>query len=811
MNSFIQFPRQALPDKRKTEKWRKQCVLWADSKSMLHSSPVRKSIRNKRINYDLLRGKIHMEDVAVLLNPADIEADYLPEKIQHFPIMNSKLEVLIGEELKRPFEWRAVVTNMNAVSEIENTKKQELLAAIQETIADSSLSEEEYAQKIEEISEYYTYEYQDFRELRANEYIKHYSKELNFPLMFNSGYRDALAVGEEIYLLDIVSGEPYMERINPEKIRVYRAGYSNKIEDADVIVIEDYWSPGRIIDTYYDSMSKRDIEYLENLPDYIFSGTGELGTVDERYGMLPKTMFDDDSFSAESPFDTTNFNVEPQLTPYDSAGNVRVMKVLWKSRRKIKKVSWYDDETGEKKFGFFTEGYVLREEKGEEEQVLWVNEAWEGTLIGGSNHNFEDHKHDGTYGIFVNIRPRPIQYNRLSNPSKCHLGVIGTIYNMNDDKPFSLVDMMKPYNYLYDVLHYRLVDALASSWGSLVDVDLAKIPSKWSFDKWLYFAKVNHLSVSNSMNEIQEGPAKGKLVGSLNNNTQRVINDASGTYIQQLMNLAEYVKSEMGEIVGITKQREGQVANRETVGGVERSVLQSSYITERYFAMHNDTKRRALEAFVETAKIAARGKKIKFRYIASDTSQKLMEFDGDEFAENDYGIVVDASSDVVNLDQKLDQLAQAALQNQMASLSDIMKMWTSTNSLAEKIRLMQNAENKRNQQAQQVQQAEMQQAQQAAQNQMMIEQAKLEQQAAMNTEDNDTRILVAQIQAESRMNNETEPDGIEAPMSQEAREKLKEQIREFNIKVQQENKKLDIMKEKNDISRIAAKKKPSNK
>lgn len=811
MNSFIQFPRQALPDKRKTEKWRKQCVLWADSKSMLHSSPVRKSIRNKRINYDLLRGKIHMEDVAVLLNPADIEADYLPEKIQHFPIMNSKLEVLIGEELKRPFEWRAVVTNMNAVSEIENTKKQELLSALQETIADTSLNEEEYAQKIEEISEYYTYEYQDFRELRANEYIKHYSKELNFPLMFNSGYRDALAVGEEIYLLDIVSGEPYMERVNPEKIRVYRSGYSNKIEDADVIVIEDYWSPGRIIDTYYDSMSKRDIEYLENLPDYIFGGTGELGTVDERYGMLPKTMFDDDSFSADSPFDTTNFNVEPQLTPYDSAGNVRVMKVLWKSRRKIKKVSWYDDETGEKKFGFFTEGYVLREEKGEEEQVLWVNEAWEGTLIGGSNHNFEDHKHDGTYGIFVNIRPRPIQYNRLSNPSKCHLGVIGTIYNMNDDKPFSLVDMMKPYNYLYDVLHYRLVDALASSWGSLVDVDLAKIPSKWSFDKWLYFAKVNHLSVSNSMNEIQEGPAKGKLVGSLNNNTQRVINDASGTYIQQLMNLAEYVKSEMGEIVGITKQREGQVANRETVGGVERSVLQSSYITERYFAMHNDTKRRALEAFVETAKIAARGKKIKFRYIASDTSQKLMEFDGDEFAENDYGIVVDASSDVVNLDQKLDQLAQAALQNQMASLSDIMKMWTSANSLAEKIRLMQNAENKRNQQTQQAQQAEMQQAQQAAQNQMMIEQAKLEQQAAMNSEDNDTRILVAQIQAESRMNNGTEPDGIEEPMSQEAREKLKEQVREFNIKVQQENKKLDIMKEKNDISRIAAKKKPSNK
>jgi hypothetical protein len=37
---------------------------------------------------------------------------------------------------------------------------------------------------------------------------------------------------------------------------------------------------------------------------------------------------------------------------------------------------------------------------------------------------------------------------------------------------------------------------------------------------------------------------------------------------------------EMGEVMGITPQREGQVSNRETVGGVERSVLQSSHITE---------------------------------------------------------------------------------------------------------------------------------------------------------------------------------------------------------------------------------------
>ena len=157
MYDTIQFPRQALPFSRKTLKWGRQCVLWGDSRSFQNYSPVRKSVWNKRINYDLLRGKIHMDDVALILNPANVEADYIPEKIQHFPIMNSKLQVLIGEELKRPFNWRAVVTNPSAVSEIENAKKNALLNDLRNIIEDTSISEEDYEQKLEELNDYYTY------------------------------------------------------------------------------------------------------------------------------------------------------------------------------------------------------------------------------------------------------------------------------------------------------------------------------------------------------------------------------------------------------------------------------------------------------------------------------------------------------------------------------------------------------------------------------------------------------------------------------------------------------------------------------
>jgi hypothetical protein len=242
------------------------------------------------------------------------------------------------------------------------------------------------------------------------------------------------------------------------------------------------------------------------------------------------------------------------------------------------------------------------------------------------------------------MRPRVVQYNRLSNPSRCHFGIIGSIYNFNDSKPFSLVDMMKPYNYLYDVMHDRLNKLISRNWGNLLKFDLAKKPNGWDVEKWIYYAKTMGLVVEDSFKEGNKGAATGKLAGAMNNASNGVVAAADGNMIQQYINLLEFIKMEMSEVVGISKQREGQISNRETVGGVERSTLQSSHITEWVFNQHENVKKRVLECFLETAKIAMRGRTKKFPYILSDTSQRIMEIDGDEFAECDYGLVVDNSN-----------------------------------------------------------------------------------------------------------------------------------------------------------------------
>jgi hypothetical protein len=340
-------------------------------------------------------------------------------------------------------------------------------------------------------------------------------------------------------------------------------------------------------------------------------------------------------------------------------------------------VKSYDPETGEEVFTFYPETYTIDKTVGEEEKIFWINEAWEGVKIGKD--------------IYVNIRPRPIQYNTLDNPSKCHFGIVGNIYNLGRSKAYSLVDMMKPYSYLYDVIHDRLNKLIAHNYGKLVELDLAKKPAEWSVEKWLYFAKVNNLAVVDSFNEGKYGAATGKIAGGLNNASRGSIDADQGNTIQQYMNLLEFIKAEMSEAAGISRQREGQISNRETVGGVERATLQSSHITEWLFMQHDDVKRRVLTCFLETAKIAYRTGSIKFQYILPDFSQVISNIDGDEFAESDYGLVIDASPGLQELSQKLDMLVQAGLQNQMLNFSTVMKIYQSC-SMAEKIRMIEKCE-----------------------------------------------------------------------------------------------------------------------
>jgi hypothetical protein len=735
------FPIQKLSYNKKGKKWRMSNIKWAEMSCLMYDNVTRQSLRHKKINFDLFNGKIHLSDLKQVINPYGIDSEgFVPESIQYYSICNSPINVLVGEEAKRRFEFKAVVSNNNAISEKEKQRKDELDQAFMQLIQNSSTSDDDFQKKLKEHGDYFMYSWQDARERSANFLLSHYIKELDMKILWNQGMKDVAICGEELYDFDVVQGEPTFERLNPQKVFILRNGYSSRAEDADLIIMQDYWSPGRIIDTYYDELKEDDIDIINKTNS--ISKVDDMDNIDERSSLIYTPAVGDEANSVDQMIYFAGAMGRTFSNYYDGNGNIRVLRVRWKSQRKVLKLKYYNEQTGEEEFTFVPEDYIADKARGEEVTPYWINEAWEGTKIGKD--------------IYVNMRPRKIQYNRISNPSKCHLGVIGQTYNTNHAKPVSVLDRMKPYAYLYTIVADRLNKAMSRSYGQSIEVDFAKIPDGWTFETWFHFLKQDGIAAVDSFKEGNKGASTGKLAASLNNTTGKVLNLDNSASINFHLSLLEWIKNEMFEIAGISRQRQGQITSSETVGGIERSVNASSNITEELFYVHDNVKKRCLECLIETAKIALKNNKKKFQNISDDYSMEIYEIGGEDFSEVDFGIIVDNSASVTNLDQKLEQLAHAALQTSTLSFSTIMKIFTSS-SLSENIKMIEKDEKARMELNAQVEKSKQDQLQQQLQTQLEIEkfrenmsQQTLQANIEMNKLDNETKIQVAEINANSK-------------------------------------------------------------
>lgn len=745
MSSVKTFPKQKLPFSQKGMKWRKSHLDWADNNSFLGSETTRKRIRDKRINLDLYNGKIDMRDLKLVLNPGELEQYFIPDKIQHYPIITPRVNVLVGEEKRRKFDWSAIITNPDTLSAIKKEKKAMIDAKLQEMLADPDMTDEELEKELSEYSDYINFDYQDIREKRANLLMRHYIGSLDMKVKFQQGFKDALIGGEEIYMFDIVNGKVTFDKLNPLKVYTLRSGYSNRIEDADVIVIDDYWSPGKIQDHYYEDLSNADVTKLDE---------GKVGTNGNRDLDGENLQIDDAAGYEVLQRETINAFLDTsgvwnggqgKSTYTDGNGNVRVLRMFWRSKKQIQKVTFFDD-LGRKQIKYRSEDYVLDTARGETSEKFWVNQWWKGAKIGQDT--------------YVQIKPREIQYNKFNEPSSNSCGIVGQIYNTNDEQAVSLVDRAKPFQYLYDISWYRVNEALAKYLGAIVELDIAKIPKDWSITKWLYFARKSGISVVDSFKEGQKGMAKGKLAGSVGNTTGKVLEQRIGDFIQTHIDMMEWAKAQMDEVTGVSRQRLGQTENRETVGGIERAVSQSNHITEELFTLHDYCKKRCFQMLIETAKIALKGNKLKFSYIADDMSRQLMEIDGDQFAEEEYGIEVSNEDAINQMQQKLDSMVQLGLQNQMLSFSTAMKIYNSP-SIREVQRMIEKDEQQMKEGQQK--QAEEDRKQMAAQAQAEMEQEELNRQRedAKDKRSDDTLRYIAELKADTeRLKKSNEDKGI---------------------------------------------------
>jgi|TARA_R110000787_G_scaffold40193_4_gene100161 hypothetical protein len=804
------FPSQKKSFAQKNEQWRKDCIDAGEGLALYNNSGIRKSYYTKKTNYNLYSDILDQSDIERTCNPLGVLGMDSPAKMQNYPISNPKIDLLVGESTKRRFDWKVRVTNDEAISAKEQDLKVQFGALL-----DSHLTKEikpgEQAEQLKAFHNFSNYEYQDVRERSATHILTYLYEQQKMSYKFAKGFKDALICAEEIYQADIVGGEPVFNRLNPLNVHVVRSGESPYIEDADIILIRGYLSPGQIVDEYSDTLTSTQITTIES--GFSTNSNASSG-ID--IGNKPDLAINVDDAIELAVLE----NNGDHGSPFDNNGNILVSKTYWKSIKKMLKVKFYDED-GDAQSELHDETYKIDKDKGEEATPVYASEWWEGHKIGGSTGLSAD---NGTSAIYTKMQPRPVQFRKMENPSKCHPGIIGTIYNTNDNVGISLMDRMKPYQYLYNILAYNVELSVSKNYGKIMRLGLHEIPEGWKIDKWMSFAQGMNIAVYDAFKEGNKGAAQGKLAGAMSPQSP-VIDMEMGNTIQLYMNMMSFIKQEMGEIAGVSNARQGQIETREAVSNTEREITQSSHITEYWFSEHEYTKIRCMEVLLQTAKIAWKNKNNKkVQHVLDDGSTTMFQIDGD-FMESEYGIQITNGAKSFELIENLKQLAHAGIQNQMINFSDLLDIYT-TDSVASIRRKIQRSDlEKQERDAQAQKQAQEMQAQQLeaagkAQEEMLAhEKDEWSREDARNTEDNETKLQIAGMNLSAQGNTDGDEDGINDGINSDVHSiaGLQAQVRKIDadIKIKKEqqreavrhNKKTEEQKEKE----LAIKKTAANK
>ena len=721
------FPRQKLPLSKKGKKWQEDCVNYIIGEGNVTSGGNSTSYYGElQTYYNLYNSIFDEKDFKSITNPFKVE-DGFPATPHDFNIIRPKVDLLIGEETKRPLNFRVIRTSQEATSEMQEKEKQMILQYIEAAITARMSPEEaqQFQEQLqsgeimppEQIAKYMDKDYKDIVENTAYHSLTYLREKLDLDNEFIKGWKDGLISGREIYYVGVLNAEPYAERVNPICFSYDKSPDLEFIEDGSWCCRKMRMPITEVYDRYYDKLEEKDLDKLE-----------------EMIGSTPGRNLGD-----RSPVD-----MGIQLRIYDNpifegSGKslVNVWHCCWKSFKKIFYVMTTDD-AGQPQINIVDETY---QPVGNEISVEpdWIIEVWEGYRAGSD--------------LYFGIQPIEYQHVSIDNPNSQKLPYCGAIYSNTNSKPRSLVSILKPLQYMYIVLWYRLELAIARDKGKVVNMDITQIPKSMNISpaKWMHY--LSSVGV-NFINPYEEGwnipgreggkPAQFNQITALDLTMSNVIAE----YIQ----LMDKIEELAGTISGITAQREGAVSSSEMVGNVERSVVQSSHITEPLFWVHNQCKRRVLNMLLNTAKGAweETGKK-KLQYIFDNGERAFLDITPKFYYEDMDVFVSDTSKDLENI-QKLQQLIQPAMQNG-ASLLEAAEVLTNDNFniIKQKLKDMQTRQEQMQQQQQEAEAQQQQQLQQmqneAKQQELMLQEAQMDLQRYQIDQDNQTMIAVAQINA----------------------------------------------------------------
>jgi hypothetical protein len=763
-------------------------------------------------NYEMIKGRFIFShyfqtegyDSSLTKLAAEFE---LPNYLRHYDIISPVINTLSGEYQKRPDIFKVRQMGEQATNEYLRTKKDllqkyvfgkinaeinaRLLAEGMDPDKQDFINEEEaaaYKQQIEEykqqltppeIQKFMNTDFLTLAELWAEherQFVKEY---FNLPEKEKVEFEDML-IADRCYRHYYLTpgGVGYnQETWNPINVFTHKSPDIIEAENGDYIGRIFYLSLNTIIDRYGHRMSKEDFEFLtgkdknkkskfnDSKFDWVydnyfvpFQGYPTYDLMRNSWNVSPESA----QRSGEIPqLDEGFFNRLASGQYFNERpGYYFVTEGYWMSQKKIIKITYLDQETGQQIVNIVDENYIIPDHFVESDNIFaddhdnntyvetWIPEVWRGVKINtaGDKSLVKD--------IYLGIGPNDFQFKGDNNLYGSKLPVCGQIFSVRNSRSMSLVDMMKPHQIGYNVAMNQLYQLAEKEIGMFIVMDVNMFPNSkdWggedAWEKWMIMAKnFGILPADTSPANVQ-----GSLAAT-GGQFPKVMNLDLASQMVSRMNMAKFFEEQAMKQVGFNNYRLGNFAQTSTATGITEGQAASYAQTESYFTNFSNYLRRCITMELEMAQyVQSQKDEIMFTYTKGDLSKAFVKLAGIDIMLAELGVLVSNSQEYI---RQLDMMRQYALSNNTSGMSgvdvaDVIMM----NSPQEIRRQLQISLDKLMAQQQQAQEAQNQIAQQA--NELKAQAMQKQEQQFYDKLEND--LDEARIQAGADIINTDQPE-----------------------------------------------------
>jgi hypothetical protein len=732
------------PDQFKTEK-EKQDESWIkNTMDYFANRAYAEYIKNRDTfvkNYDLVKGILRSEDFfqepetktfSDILQ-GDID---LPSYVKHYSIITTPINNLVGEISKRPDTYRIKAFDDDSQSEelqfktdvlqqfvIQQARQKimEKVAMSGEEIDDEQLNELTMEQVKDQLDSYTS-----VAEKWGNHILTCQKAEFNLKEKSEDAFRDLLISAREFYHIyednsklgfNIQTENPKNTWFLTTPDRKYISDQTGRNQGAYAAGTVHVLELSEIIESIPE-LTKEEIDHLRSsLQDYGLINVREsnLGNRNAADGidsiqydtydpLVLQTRMMIESEMKENNDGLTDFL---GLTSNVSSFGYKyvVIKSYWISKRKIGKLT-YLDEMGNEQTLLVDENYKSKTIPTQIDlQWGWINQWYQGTKIGPDIYHVKPLK-------ILNYCP-----------------IIGTLYEVKNTEAKSLVDLMKPFQTLYNICMNQLYKLLEKEIGNVASVNIRRVPrlkdgdEQDALDIWEMEARERGIIFDD------DSPENTKAAVS-NTSIARNIDLTRTNEIQSRYNLAMQLKAECWELIGITRQRLGSVQASETATATNTAVSQSYAQTEPLFVAHEYVMGQLYQAVIDAAQYIESSKPLStLSYVTSEGESAFIQVNGNDLKFRDLKVFPTNRPEDTQMFNELRQLSQAVIQNG-GTLYDIIELY-STKSMREMKKTFKNLRDRQ----QQLQDQQMQMQQQQLEQQREIAQAQIEAQQQQRQEE----------------------------------------------------------------------------